>query len=1024
LRKVLIGLLVLLALAAAGLALAPRFVDPADYRDMVAAALRRAVGREVTIAGPIELSFLPVPSLTARDIRVANSPGARDPDLLRIGGLELRLAIAPLFTGRLVFRSVTMADPVLDIERLADGRLNLDLAAAQPEGGTAAGSEPQALPVERIDVSNGRLVYRGKHRTLRLDRLDMTARTAPDGSLGATGALQQAGMRFGFTIVAGRIADRMPLTVTLDLPDAAAQAEFDGSLALSSSGGDRIIGRLKASGSDLASLLRQFGEAAPALLEQRFTAEGELSGGPAALRLDRLAVALGETHGSGRLDVVPGTPVDATLHLDLGQLDLDKLAAAAPPAAAPSPAAGGAALPRDLHAAIAVTLDALLWRGGIVRNLRLRAALADGVLSVEHAGALLPGGSDIALSGRLDVPAGGPRFRGLVEANSDNLRQLLAWLGAAPDGVPADRLRKASLTSRILATRDTLAVDGLDLTLDASRLTGAATIALRQRLGIGARLAVDQLNLDAYLPSAPASGARPAAFAGGVLGDFDANLEASIGTLTWRGQPARDLQFSGTLRNGALAIRSATIGEVAGVAVQLRGAVDGLAGKAPELRASLVVKGSEIGRVLRLAAPDFDPEGRIAGPFSLTGDIDSGTGATALDLGLQALGGTAHVTGDIRPGAAGAPTLDLAVEASHPSARVLLRSLAPGYQPAGGDPGALRLAATLRGTPRRLALSDASLSIGALSLAGEGSLDTSGVRPRIAGSLHFNALDLDRFLPIRQTALDVHRTAPATRLAAASADAVALYSAWQGAAIDLSWLDVLDADLAVGGDALTLAGWQVEQPRFTLSLADTALRIDHASGSLFGGTLDARLALDGAGPPRWGLDLTLGGVDLQPLLRSVLGAAPATGRADFDARLTSTGGSPAEIVAALTGKATVAGKDGALAGVDLAALGKGSGAAPGAGGTTAYRTLAASFQVAQGVARSTDLDVESDAGTAKGSLGIDLPHWLVDAAIALRPAGDVGAAPFELRLSGALDRPEERIVTRSGAASPVSAPPQ
>src|SRR5262249_17802635 len=144
LRKVLIGFPVLLALVAAALAAAPVLVDPEAYRGIVTASLRDALGHEVAIDGPLELTLLPRPSLAARDLRIANPRGSAEPVLPRVGGMELRLAVAPLLAGRLVFAGVTMADPILDLERRSDGRLNLEVPSS------AAGNVPVADNVRGI----------------------------------------------------------------------------------------------------------------------------------------------------------------------------------------------------------------------------------------------------------------------------------------------------------------------------------------------------------------------------------------------------------------------------------------------------------------------------------------------------------------------------------------------------------------------------------------------------------------------------------------------------------------------------------------------------------------------------------------------------------------------------------------------------------------------------------------------------------------------------------------------------------
>src|SRR6185437_16444593 len=141
-----------------------------------------------------------------------------------------------------------------------------------------------------------------------------------------------------------------------------------------------------------------------------------------------------------------------------------------------------------------------IWRNGVVRDAQLRASLTHGTLTLDRAAAQLPGGADASLSGSVAMGAEGPRGQATFAATADDLRGLLAWLGAPSGGVPADRLRKASLKSGLTLAGDRLDLAGIDATIDATRLSGAATVALRERPGIGLRLNADRFNLDAYLP--------------------------------------------------------------------------------------------------------------------------------------------------------------------------------------------------------------------------------------------------------------------------------------------------------------------------------------------------------------------------------------------------------------------------------------------------------------------------------------------------------------------------------------------
>ncbi len=76
-RKLLVGLGVLVVLLVAAAVIIPFAVPVEVYSARVAALVKQATGRELKIAGPVRFSVLPVLALEANDVSVANMPGAR-----------------------------------------------------------------------------------------------------------------------------------------------------------------------------------------------------------------------------------------------------------------------------------------------------------------------------------------------------------------------------------------------------------------------------------------------------------------------------------------------------------------------------------------------------------------------------------------------------------------------------------------------------------------------------------------------------------------------------------------------------------------------------------------------------------------------------------------------------------------------------------------------------------------------------------------------------------------------------------
>jgi uncharacterized protein involved in outer membrane biogenesis len=1078
-------------LVVGALVAAPHFVDPAHFRTAIAAGLRRVTGREVVIAGPIRLSFLPVPTLSAGDVRVANPAGAAEPDLLRIATADLRLAIPPLLTGRLVLRSVILTDPVLDLERLADGRMNWrappppDAGSAKPQGGDGApelaGGEP-SVSVTALRIVNGAVIYHAAGLTEQLDHLDIALNTDDlSGVVRGTGRFRTYRHLVTLDFTSMRPGERAPFHLAIGLPDDAAGAEFTGDLAVAPGGAPSVAGTLRAKGDDLAAALAALGHPMPTALARKVSLTGDLTASLDEIKLANLIIASNEIHGTGAFRIRPATVADFELSLAINRIDLDAFVAAMPtpssalvPSAAQPPALGAFVIPPELHGALDLSLEALTWHGSLVRETHLHSTIDRGKVAISRFAALLPGGSDLSFSGALSSPGGAPRLDGALEANSDNLRQLLGWLGLPIGSVPADRLRKASLSSRFDATQERVAIDDLDLTIDATRLTGAIDVALRQRVAFGAHLAVDRLNLDAYLPADASGGAvaaqapsptesirpstQPAAApplnSRALLDRFDANLDATIGALTWRGQPASGIHILGTLHQGEATIEDARIADLAGASAAFSGAISGLGGDDPHWRARFTSSGPEIDHLLRLAAPGLDPTGRLSGPFSFAGDAQGERAETAIDMTLGALGGTARLSGEVAPDTAGAPAIEASLEVSHPSFARLAHTIAPGYQPAGGDPGAVTLAGKLHGSLERLTLDDAALAIGPLSIEGEATLDAAHARPKLSGMLSLSDLVLDRFLPMRQTAWrDIGPAGtpqPGIQLAQAPADAApATRSAqsaenhWSRERFDVDWLKALDADFTVTGTSVAYAGWRIDQPALAVTLQDTALDIGRLSGGFLGGSLDGSFHLDGGGDPRAMASVTLRQVALKDALETAAGSGILDGRADLDVTLAAGGRSPAELIDGLAGNATLTSKGGTIAGVDLAAVSerleqtkrptdlielfRGL-----SGGTTRYTALDGTFRIADGVIASDDLRFAAAASDGTARLTVDLPHWRLHSRIEFHLTKHDAAPPVAMTLDGPLDAPrkvfdinalEHYLTQRGGAAAPVTPAP-
>ena len=1067
-RKTAVGLAILMFTALAGLMLAPQFVDLERYRPQIAERISNWSGRPVTLGGPISLSLLPSPHLTAQDLIVANVPGARTPEMVRVRQVDAAVSFWPLLAGRIEVTSARLLQPVIALERLPDGRDNWAFskvsAGAPAAGRVESGGMPLptaprieglkvgglTIKVASLSIDDGSVSYRNgdMQKTAENISLNLTG-DAVSAPLHAEGSLALLGTTLAVTADVGRVgrAD-LPLSLMLT-SEPLGSAEFTGSLFLEAAQ-PQAKGKLTLKSANPAAAAALAGvEALPPSLAAATRISGDLDAGTEAIALDHVSLEIGDTKGEGALRTTWGASTAISAKLTLNALDVDRLLAGRAPGlasgaakAAPSGSStqrqgtAGWRLPPGVTATVDLGIDAVTWWQGVMRQVRLGAALEGGKLDIKRFAALLPGGTDVALVGSVDAVAAVPRFVGTVRATADNLRDLLRWGGVAVEGVPADRLRRAAVSSQLEVDDRLMEVRALDLTFDASHLTGAATVAMRDRLALGARITVDQLNLDAYVsgepvqpvPSSPgpAAAAVTATAAGGLtrvtvpqaitdaLVSFDANVDASVDTLIWRGQPIRKVRVTGTLENRDLTLRELSVNDLGGAQGKLSGYFQGIGTAESKTQFAFDMRGPELGRVLRLLSSSVASADTF-GAFSLGGEVERQVGKFNLDTDVEVGGGKLRVVGD----SPRADTWALTASLEHPSFNRLMHLASARYRPQGGELGPVKFEGTLEWSPNSAVMRQFTAAVGGTNVDG-GVQIALGSRPLVTATLTLDELAIDKFMPARQTAsLDVpeRQLAPGIMLAQAGA-AVPRAGAdrWSRAPIELDFLNPFDADVTVAAKGLSWANWRIEDPRVKLALKDSVLGVSRLSGRLFGGALAASGSLEASATPRLRVAAQLAGADFRQALAPA-GTSRLEGSFDLDASLSAAGVSPQELISHLDGTVSLRGRDGTIDGVNVPAVNQRLTQVKGLGdlgsllktatsGSTRFSKLEGSFKLADGIARSDDLHLVVEGGDGRGNATLDLPDWNLFSRTDVRMMGVPGTPPLGVTLKGPIEQPD------------------
>jgi uncharacterized protein involved in outer membrane biogenesis len=941
----------------------PRLLDWNDHRAAIEAAASGFLGRNVLINGPIRLSLLPHPSITAEKVDVQD-----DGDGVRMAArdLTLSLSLGALLTGRVDVTHVTLDRP--------DIRLPWPLRS-----GPSAIEPPPWLASLSAEVTRGRFRF----GPLRVEDASLTI---------STGGTQSALQMDGSATIGGRpwaislalswpdTDGSAPIKVTMRSASAPTTA-FDFSGKMKADG--KIAGQMTAHGDDLSTLLPT-----PAL---SFDATGTLGADAAGVRLDRLGLVLGTMPADGNLRLMLGAAGKAgpamaspslAVHLHTPMLDLTPWLAAFPAASA-----GTLPIALDLDA------DAVIYGDSLMRRVGLKIATDGPRIRVDDFHASLPGEAAIGLAGSYDAKA--LAFTGKMSLDAPSPAVTLHWLVHSkllPDASAAlAGLGNLSVFTDVAATAHRFAMTGLSGRMNDTRLSGNLLLGLGDHPSVAAGLKFDKIDLGNWLPPAWLTNPpRPDVLVHALAG-VTADLRLSADQV-WLGDEEIDhAVLDAGIAGGALNLRQLA-GQDRDLQVVASGALD----------AKGVVRD---GRLVLAAQPATRLMGLL--PARLRGN--AAFWSAPLAARMTAAGppeslalNLAGTLGDTSFSAA--PVLDLRhgrwqgpVTLRHPNAARLLRQLGFGDATAWLGEGSLSLVANVASSGAGWQVSPLTFSLGLLHGAGRFTHSTSRA-PDERGIMGVLAIDT---LPWPNP--DPDEPIP-----------VELLRGWQ-ASLNVTINQVIDGLSPVASHVVADAG-----------VADGALTIGIKSARVLGGVASGLIRFDGSKPPVLAASLSLvGGRVLHgasgaddPSLPDWLPVAMTAERLDAKLSVTAKGYSLASWLSSLNGVASFTASKGVLSGLDITGLSADRAAGqpprPLFAGQTSFGAMSGTATVTQGNLRLGAFQLAGDGGTVGGAGQVDLVRGVCNLSLDIKPlpAAPSGAPSKAVTavLQGPLGNPARWII--------------
>ncbi|MDE0779842.1 MAG: AsmA family protein [Alphaproteobacteria bacterium] len=424
----------------------------------------------------------------------------------------------------------------------------------------------------------------------------------------------------------------------------------------------------------------------------------------------------------------------------------------------------------------------------------------------------------------------------------------------------------------------------------------------------------------------------------------------------------------------------------------------------------------------------------LTGLVNARGNLNS----SAIDANIGIGRGKIIIDGKVDNLAVGAPTGVLTLSVDHPDMVAFVRTFANDYKPALAGAGPFALKASIDMQPKLISLQKLEGRAGPVSYSGNAQVNLGGERPDLMVELKTSEIIVDWFLPVSSPNKQAGKGSGGAKVLGSVAKASGA-ERWSRERLDLSALQVVNADIKLSAPAITYTDIRVDQPQLAVTVRNGVLDVKQLSGKAFGGefSMTAQVADSEVPTMRYALDVEgtdaakfLGGASKNGdkgvlsalvLLFPVSNVKLVSGTLGADLNVASLGRSEFEMISNLGGKGVVQFSNAVVDGVDMCRISNQLGnlnglqgflglATSARGGQTKIASFDGRFDITNGVASLPPQQLNAECAAVVFSGTTNLPEWLVD----IRAKAGFPAHPkfqgLTVEQKGSLGAPNTRLV--------------
>ena len=589
-KKVVLGIIILLLLAVGGAYVYVVSIDWNQHKDKIAEQFYNLTGKRISFDGQVSFKVFPSPYLNAVNATVYNDDKNEKP-LLEISNLVAELALGPLIKGEFDVKRMTLDGVVINIDWGGAG-LNWqgDLSPDQRQM-----MEETKMVLNSMSLKNAEVNFENSNSSVAWKLTNLNGEVSAQSIFGPfriEGNYMKGNSPEGFALTIGKLTETMPtsLNAVVTHPQSNSYVRFDGNFQLD----NKVLnGNVIVESKQLSDFVNANNSEIKLSSEynQPIALGFDVAINSQNLALSNVVVKYGETQGSGVIEMPleDGEKPEITASFDFADLDLKPIVNAVKYfmdkyKEEPYVPDFTANLDVDVNAVRAI------YNGQGFKNLQASLILDEDVFSIDNLSVVLPGDTSFKLKGSVYPYDDELHYEAETTITATDLMKTLKWLNIEPKANAASVYKKMLTTAKIAGNFDKIQISPYKISMDKSTFSGEAGIVLGDRNDIMLVLNADTINFDNYISSIPDEQkgklwAERMAYRFsklGILNDFDMVLNAKADLVIYESMPFEKVDFKGNVLNGVMDIEYCKVDQVANTSLGLSGKVSGF-GSIPKM---------------------------------------------------------------------------------------------------------------------------------------------------------------------------------------------------------------------------------------------------------------------------------------------------------------------------------------------------------------------------------------------------------------------------------------------------------